>query len=733
MRKGVIKLEDRNYIINRITSKKTTVNEFKFDSLTAPPIASMFTMNDIHQLHKIATSIRYAGNPNKKYKLIDEIMRSRGFVKFVSGTNRVTYRHPENNSFIVKVAFDDVGLKDNPKEFKNQFRLKPFCTKVFEVTQCGTLGVFERVNPITSREEFCSAAADIYNVISYWLIGEYILEDIGTKFFMNWGIRDGFGPVLLDYPYLYELDGNKLYCKAPSQNSPSGCCDGIIDYDDGFNYLYCTKCGARYRATELAKAIKNNDIIKGKGETKMKIRVSGGSKNVNKMVEAGKFAGMATSIPNKRYGNHNTNKPTNNKNSRIVRVSINEDKAETVYRSDDYKDEMKVSTSKKSKKKFNNEANPIKKTVNGVKVTEEKEVTSPIEFDESLMKKPKMSIKEVLDMYSEEEILDMLNINNTMKVVLDYFKDNLSPLNINMNKKNDVAIDFAGFFIKLLSIINKDTSFIDDICGNDKKVFTEFIREIIKYAFNEKLVAVYDVIDDIYENDKKVFTEFIEEIVKYAFNEKLVAVYDDFHKLDIDNDDSAYHLYTDPKVFNADGDLIYEKDDYEVMDLSVEDVPITVNAEEVAETIIEEKPESTDDNFYTGFKYYAAKVINEKDIFQDKSRCKVLAIIDENGEMVSNKDKICVVDLIDNKSVDSLSIVSTKWLNPILEKLSPDNTEDEKPEIVDVEVIDESETDDTRVVYSDDSDKTTIADSIPNGIFPPNSKTEYSVNGVKGE
>lgn len=698
MRKGVIKLEDRNYIINRITSKKTTVNEFKFDSLTAPPIASMFTMNDIHQLHKIATSIRYAGNPNKKYKLIDEIMRSRGFIKFVSGTNRVTYRHPENNSFIVKVAFDDVGLKDNPKEFKNQFRLKPFCTKVFEVTQCGTLGVFERVNPITSREEFCSAAADIYNVISYWLIGEYILEDIGTKFFMNWGIRDGFGPVLLDYPYLYELDGNKLYCKAPSPNSPSGCCDGIIDYDDGFNYLYCTKCGARYRATELAKAIKNNDIIKGKGETKMKIRVSGGSKNVSKMVEAGEFAGMATSIPN-RYGNRNNSKPVNNKNSRIVKVSINGDKAETVYRSDEHEDKIKVSTSKKSKKKFNNEPNPIKKTVNGVKVAEEKEVTSPIEFDESLMKKPEMSIKEVLDMYSEEEILDMLNINNTMKVVLDYFKDNLSPSNINMDKKNDVAIDFAGFFIKLLSIINKDTSFIDDI----------------------------------YENDNKVFIEFVEEIVKYAFNQKLVTVYDDFHKLDIDNDDSAYHLYTDPKVFNAEGDLIYEKDDYEVMDLSIEDVPVTVNAEEASEPVVEEESEISDDNFYTGFKYYAAKVINEKDIFQDKSRSKVLAIIDENGEMVSDKDKICVVDLIDNKSVDSLSIVSTKWLNPILEKLSEDNTEEEKPEIVDAEVIDESETDDTRVVYSDDSDKTTIADSIPNGIFPPNSKTEYSVNGVKGE
>ena len=35
------------------------------------------------------------------------------------------------------------------------------------------------------------------------------MADIGTNFFMNWGIRPGFGPVLLDYPYVYELDGNK--------------------------------------------------------------------------------------------------------------------------------------------------------------------------------------------------------------------------------------------------------------------------------------------------------------------------------------------------------------------------------------------------------------------------------------------------------------------------------------------------------------------------------------------
>ena len=57
------------------------------------------------------------------------------------------------------------------------------------MSPCGTVGVFERVNPITSREEFLSVADDIYEVITQWFIGKYVLADIGTKFFMNWKIK----------------------------------------------------------------------------------------------------------------------------------------------------------------------------------------------------------------------------------------------------------------------------------------------------------------------------------------------------------------------------------------------------------------------------------------------------------------------------------------------------------------------------------------------------------------
>ena len=697
MRKDVITLEDRNYIINRITSKKTTVDEFKYDKLTAPPIASMFSMEDIRQLHKIATSIRYAGNPNKKYKLIDEIMVRRGFAKFVSGTNRVTYRCIEDDSFIIKVAFDDVGMKDNPKEFKNQFVLKPFCTKVFEVTECGTLGVFERVNPITSREEFCSIAENIYNVISYWLIGEYILEDIGTKFFMNWGMRTGFGPVLLDFPYMYKLDGNKLYCKAPSATSPSGCCDGVIDYDDGFNYLYCTKCGVRYRATELAKAIENEEIIKGKGETKMKIRVTGGSRNVNKTYEAGQYADMAKSIPK---GKHRKNRTSDNK----VRVSIKGDKAETIYRSEDHEPSIKVRTVK---------ATNVEKTVNGVKTSGE----LPNYIDTS--KGHETVINEDKDV-----------INRLLNLTPESFNDEEIIKNL-VNKFNNAII--ARMLPEATVLATTENDIINKLSSTDKSNHDSVIESIttISNHILPLIVKDNDILDKFIDSlfiylDRDVLSTIVTKLMNQAFANKLIALYDNYGKYEFDEKDNTNNIYTDPKIYNEDGEVVYENDDYEI--LIMNDVDGNLQSDS-CDNIQEDR--NVEDKFYTGFKYFSGKIINEKDIFQDKTRSKVLVLVDSEGEMVSEKDKIIAVDLIDNKSVDSLSIVSTSWLNPILKNLTP-NTEDE------VEVIEEDsskdiiESDDT--VYTDESeDSVTVADSIPMGIFPPNTDTEYSVNGVKGE
>lgn len=249
-----------NELLRVLYGGVTTIPDFNYDTLTAPPLNQiLWHPNDIADLRNIATSIRYAGNIKAKYNFIDEIMQRRSMVRLAAGTNRLVYRHLEIPSIVVKIAVDSEGIKNNPDEFRNQFLIKPFCTKVFEVSQCGVAGIFERVDRITSRYEFATIADDVYDLIVNVLLGKYVLEDIGTNFMYNYGIRVGFGPVLLDFPYIYELDGAKLYCDHILDDRTV--CGGEIDYDHGFNFLECTKCGRLFRASDLAKPRKESGIF----------------------------------------------------------------------------------------------------------------------------------------------------------------------------------------------------------------------------------------------------------------------------------------------------------------------------------------------------------------------------------------------------------------------------------------------------------------------------------------
>ena len=170
----------------------------------------------------------------------------------------------------------------------NQHRLKPFVTKCFDVTANGIIGSFERVQDITSAEQFKSIADDVFTLLNDHIIGKYVMADIGTKYFRNYGIRLGFGPVILDYPMLFEVDGDKLFCNAVNRYTGE-VCGGQIDYDAGFNNLYCEKCGKMYLANELEKKVTSGDVIKrimemplaSKRRTKMNIVISDGKNEIN--------------------------------------------------------------------------------------------------------------------------------------------------------------------------------------------------------------------------------------------------------------------------------------------------------------------------------------------------------------------------------------------------------------------------------------------------------------------
>lgn len=268
--------EQEQLLIDTMYTGTTTIAEFKWDNLTTVPLLSLVTQEDIAYLRKLILSPRYSGNNKLKIKKMDEVMHFRGFIKYAGGTNRIVYTHPSAPNAVFKVAIDSVGINDNPAEYQNQFKLKPYCCKVFECSPCGTIASFEKVRRITTFEEFYSISEMYYELLTKHIIGKYVMEDIGIKYFMNIGIREGFGAVVLDFPYLFELDGAKIRCSAEFENHTR--CGGEVDYDSGFNQLICTRCGRKYQARDLAKTSSNNRgvILYKKGKEKMIVKIMRG-------------------------------------------------------------------------------------------------------------------------------------------------------------------------------------------------------------------------------------------------------------------------------------------------------------------------------------------------------------------------------------------------------------------------------------------------------------------------
>lgn len=300
---------------------------FQFDRMQGPNIYQLLYEEDLQRLYNVATSNRFSGNIEKKYKALNDIVSPRGFTTFHRGTNRVVYKFYENRNILLKVGVDRAGCTDGIREFKNQELLKPFVTKVFSVHPSGA-SINERVIPITSYREFSMVSDNYYDLMTKFFIGKYVMEDIGEKYFMNWGIRLGFGLVLLDYPYLFELDSQKLICRNKDPKNPMMICGGEIDYDLGFNNLICTKCGKRYLAKELAKLVVERKIdMYKKNNNPIKVRLVDGNGNV---VSTSNMTSKAVLPPEQVKASINSNKnkdqskkKINNRHGKTVNKTFN--------------------------------------------------------------------------------------------------------------------------------------------------------------------------------------------------------------------------------------------------------------------------------------------------------------------------------------------------------------------------------------------------------------------------
>lgn len=250
-------------------------------------LLNLLSIYNIQELNRIATSVKLAGRPSQKKQMITDVMENRGFKRLDCGTNRLVFKYMEDQSIVVKVAFDRVAINDNLREYKNQEILRPYCTKCFEVSPCGTVGLFERVEAIVKESLDNSEVINaIFDVIYDITRNGYLLDDFGSNYYKNWGIRNIDGEknlVILDYPYVYEPDLAKLTCNNQDPSSPTGFCGGQYEYDDGFNYIRCEKCGKVVTASEVAKTRKEkgkNGLIVEREETDMLITIEKNGKTI---------------------------------------------------------------------------------------------------------------------------------------------------------------------------------------------------------------------------------------------------------------------------------------------------------------------------------------------------------------------------------------------------------------------------------------------------------------------
>lgn len=505
-----------------------------------------------------------------------------------------------------------------------------------------------------------------------------------------------------DFPYAYKLDGNKLYCNKPDPSSPTGKCEGIIDYDPGYNFLYCTKCGKKYKAKELEVAIKeNNVIVKSEGEHKMKIAITGGTHDLKKEVVTGEYSAMAKAMPSRNISS-NPGK-LNKGNNREQRRDNKKNYKENNRSSKQYEKKNVVEsnyTAEDSSKKVNLKENitvsesPVEATITtepeikfenptGITVASKSPI-SPISFDTSDGKEDKteatrsnmenfeyclVQALSVFDRSTDEEKASMFDL------VKEGFKEAFEAALDEAEKEKVKEYKSKLESIKVEEVEMSNVDIAKSIYENNP----EAVEEILKLAFN-KGYCVINVLSNEGYNEETGFVEF--NISPYIIRES----------------DSGEFVSSDDLISKA----ICKSEDHDG-NIAPLDMISNLNAAGYKVIPFEESVEGEI------VKYYSSKIINTQDINVDNESSKVISITDENGSFLRNENgEIVIIDTIDDKAVNDLAIVSSNWLDGMIERINVfESGYDENPEV-----------------------KTQPTTNIPVGVVAPN--TDIGAVGVNG-
>ena len=222
--------------------------ERAFDDLQGPMVEDLFDAETIKSIKMTVTNPKIKFFKDK-FRILAGILNPLGYILAHAGTNRVVFQPQFDDSFVVKIGLDIAGRTNNPNEIVNQKYLKPFVCKCFDTTDDGVIGTFERVVPIENLYQLWSVREDIFDIMRA-ITKRFIIDDFGTEAFKNWGVRKGFGPVLLDYADMYILDKDTAYCRKPIDGHSTAVCGGELGYTPGYNKIMCKKCGGIGKAKQ---------------------------------------------------------------------------------------------------------------------------------------------------------------------------------------------------------------------------------------------------------------------------------------------------------------------------------------------------------------------------------------------------------------------------------------------------------------------------------------------------
>lgn len=158
------------------------------------------------------------------------------------GTNRIVFISEFDPHYVYKIGLDDRGIKDNNLEEKltSQIDAK-YITPCVE--NIGIVSRQERVY-VMKRKDMDYYKDTVTSILGN-LSENFILNDVGYDQFLNWGLRNGNEPVLLDYAYLRPItQGMNFVC---TYNE----CGGRLRYTKNFKMFKCIECGYKHSISEI--------------------------------------------------------------------------------------------------------------------------------------------------------------------------------------------------------------------------------------------------------------------------------------------------------------------------------------------------------------------------------------------------------------------------------------------------------------------------------------------------